>query len=599
MMQKHNLRFHKFGAFAVHVAASIVFLLRATAAFAADDPRFLSLAVVLDQNITSRDRFKEDAAVYKKLDEQADKFVRFRLGRMTPKEKLVWIGDCFSAHNEVPDPFCDFTITQKAKVLGIGPDTQSQKEPKPRSAYEVSLALQTKQWGLLGRYTERELINGLKRLSGLDKMIPLFDGAMKEKDCMPPRVYSSFALKAEEYFPDPIARAHAISLYDKSINCTRVEDETSYKARYRLALLYIAEDKCNPAAPLLDTVALKVGGEYQSRASYWRYFCAKKLGQEDIAAAHMNRLLKDFQLSYHVLLLQEGSVNELVRQVRNRDPKVRFRSEIRKDLNLVVMAAEVLLARESTVLAKEMVDYLVDRMEQTEPDFRLYVATLQHRLGETLDKFKVLSGVFKDSPELIANTSLQMYYPLNRFDIMSKHKGKLDPYLAASIIRQESAFRENARSQAGALGLMQLMPATASRLERVSRRELYDAHTNIRLGVKYFTKVLSKFSNDGELALAAYNAGPDKVDDWKRRYVTQNRMLFVDLIPFKETREYVAAIGRNYFWYLALYDRKVVEDSGPSRTLASQSPLHPPGIMQKVFALSKTPERPLFSFFLK
>lgn len=599
MMQKHSLRSHTLGTFGIYAAATIVFFLRAASALAGDDPRFLSLAVVLDQNITSRDRFKEDAAIYKKLDDQAEKFVRFRLNRMNSKEKLVWIGDCFAAHNEVPDPFCDFTITQKAKVLGIGPEPKSQKEPKPRSAYEVSLALQTKQWGLLGHYSERELINGLKRISGLDKMIPLFDGAMKEKDCMPPRVYSSFALKAEEFFPDPTARAHAISLYDKSINCTRVEDETSYKARYRLALLYIAEDKCSPAAPLLDTVALKVGGEYQSRASYWRYFCAKKLGQEDIAAAHMSRLLKDFQLSYHVLLLQEGSVNELVRQVRNRDPKVRFRSDIRKDLNLVVMAVEVLLARESNVLAQEMLDYLVDRIDQTEPDFRLYVATLQHRLGETLNKFKVLSGVFKDNPELIANTSLQMYYPLKRFDIMTKHKGRLDPYLAASIIRQESAFRENARSQAGAMGLMQLMPGTASRMERVSRRELFDAHTNIRLGVKYFSRVLAKFSNDGELALAAYNAGPDKVDDWKRRYLTTNRMLFVDLIPFKETREYVAAIGRNYFWYLALYDRKAVEESGPNRTLAAQSPLQPPGIMQKVFALSKSPDRPLFSFFLK
>jgi soluble lytic murein transglycosylase len=143
---------------------------------------------------------------------------------------------------------------------------------------------------------------------------------------------------------------------------------------------------------------------------------------------------------------------------------------------------------------------------------------------------------------------------------------RVDPFLVLALIRQESGFNEDARSRVGALGLMQLMPATARRMERVSRREIQDPKTNIRLGVKYFSGLIDRFGGDGELALAGYNAGPEKVDEWRRRYPVNDRMLFNDLIPFKETREYVSLIGRNYFWYLSLY-------STQSRTPASSGSL--------------------------
>jgi soluble lytic murein transglycosylase len=154
---------------------------------------------------------------------------------------------------------------------------------------------------------------------------------------------------------------------------------------------------------------------------------------------------------------------------------------------------------------------------------------------------------------MLSRSTLELFYPLHRFEILEKHKGRLDPYLAAALIRQESGFNERARSPAGAMGLMQLMPATARRMERVSRLELFDPRTNVRLGVRYFAGLLDRFGGDAELALAGYNAGPDRVDQWLKRYPVANRALFVDLIPFRETRDYVSFIARNYYWYQALY----------------------------------------------
>jgi soluble lytic murein transglycosylase len=85
------------------------------------------------------------------------------------------------------------------------------------------------------------------------------------------------------------------------------------------------------------------------------------------------------------------------------------------------------------------------------------------------------------------------------------------------------------------------------------------------LGVKFFSSLLDRFSGDAELALAAYNAGPERVDSWLKRYPVANRALFVDLIPFRETRDYVSLIARNYYWYQALYGL------GPGRGRVSRS----------------------------
>ena len=118
------------------------------------------------------------------------------------------------------------------------------------------------------------------------------------------------------------------------------------------------------------------------------------------------------------------------------------------------------------------------------------------------------------------------------------------------------------------------MPGTARRMEHVTKRELLDARTNIRLGVRFFQRLMNRYDGDAELALAAYNAGPDEVDRWVKRYKVTDRMLFLDLIPFAETRSYVAFIARNYYWYLSLYHGKMgdhpAKGSDLFRTLKSR-----------------------------
>jgi soluble lytic murein transglycosylase len=135
----------------------------------------------------------------------------------------------------------------------------------------------------------------------------------------------------------------------------------------------------------------------------------------------------------------------------------------------------------------------------------------------------------------------------------------LDPYLVASLIRQESEFNPVAVSRANAVGLMQLLPKTGklvakeSKLKRYNASQLYTPAVNMELGTRYFRGMVDKFGGSFEYALAAYNAGSDRVNEWLAQGKYRDPQEFVESIPFTETREYVQAILRNASVYKQLY----------------------------------------------
>jgi len=140
----------------------------------------------------------------------------------------------------------------------------------------------------------------------------------------------------------------------------------------------------------------------------------------------------------------------------------------------------------------------------------------------------------------------------------SSSENGLDPYLVASLIRQESEFNPNAVSRANAVGLMQLLPKTGKavakeeKLKRYNASQLYTPAVNMQLGTRYFKGMVDKFGSF-EYALAAYNAGSDRVEEWLGQGKYRDPQEFVESIPFTETREYVQAIMRNAGVYRQLY----------------------------------------------
>ena len=129
----------------------------------------------------------------------------------------------------------------------------------------------------------------------------------------------------------------------------------------------------------------------------------------------------------------------------------------------------------------------------------------------------------------------------------------VDPYLLWSLMLQESAFDASARSRAGAIGLLQLMPATASRLagHGVTADSLVDPERNVRLAARYVAGLLREF-REPRAVMAAYNAGEDAVRHWVAARPAVDD-LWVELIPYKETREYVKSVYTTWRQYAAVY----------------------------------------------
>ena len=130
----------------------------------------------------------------------------------------------------------------------------------------------------------------------------------------------------------------------------------------------------------------------------------------------------------------------------------------------------------------------------------------------------------------------------------------IDPAWIFGVMRRESAYIRDVRSSAGAIGLMQLMPRTARYVAKLQgkdnwRGDLTDATTNISFGTHYLRYVMNKFDDHQVLATASYNAGPHRVDKWLRENET-DADVWIDTIPFTETRRYVRAVMA----YAAIYE---------------------------------------------
>ncbi len=148
--------------------------------------------------------------------------------------------------------------------------------------------------------------------------------------------------------------------------------------------------------------------------------------------------------------------------------------------------------------------------------------------------------------------------------VASAREFRLDPYLVCGVIYTESGFRSQARSGVGALGLMQLMPATGLEeaellgIEGVSEEGLYEPALNVRLGCCYLRKLLDEFGNDA-VALAAYNAGPGRTRQWLKEYgVKEDGSLLY--IPYPETSKYVDRVRSARGVYERLYPELVIQN---------------------------------------
>ena len=220
------------------------------------------------------------------------------------------------------------------------------------------------------------------------------------------------------------------------------------------------------------------------------------------------------------------------------------------------------------LLANAGLNEYIPREIAADPDSGSWSALAEAQIyasfGETYRAMRALKRALPYAASASINSIPLVYwrilFPEPYWDTIKAESAKnnLDPYLVASLIRQESEFNPAAVSYANAWGLMQLEPSAGRAMAREEGMthfetfQLLDPETNIRLGTRYLRHTLDHFGGVQEYALAAYNAGDSRVVDWEAAGPYHGMDEFIESIPFTQTREYVEAILRNIETYRAI-----------------------------------------------
>jgi soluble lytic murein transglycosylase len=197
-----------------------------------------------------------------------------------------------------------------------------------------------------------------------------------------------------------------------------------------------------------------------------------------------------------------------------------------------------------------------------------YARESRHHLALRILRRHFLS-VARSGVAAIPRTFWEMFYPLGWRGELTEaaSRAAVDPFYVAAVVREESSFYSRARSHVGARGLMQLMPETARPMAQARRLPwsdgdlLDDPASNLELGSAYLAGLLREFG-DARLATAAYNAGPNRVREWWRERRSDDLDVWVEQIPFNETRAFVKRVMLSWNEYRRLYGASA---AGPDR----------------------------------
>jgi soluble lytic murein transglycosylase len=211
-------------------------------------------------------------------------------------------------------------------------------------------------------------------------------------------------------------------------------------------------------------------------------------------------------------------------------------------------------------------------------------ATLGYVYARQGDLRRGINAIKRAYPQYLAANedelpaeALQVLFPVAYWDLIRTHAPaqKLDPYLVAALMAQESTFDAGIVSHANAVGLMQIVPATGRsyarrlRIPRYSSSRLTDPATNVKIGTAYFADLVDRFGGV-PYALASYNAGPAAVARWMAERPGIAADEFIDDIPYPETQNYVRKILGTAEDYRRIYGELGVKPLAGAPSTASR-----------------------------
>ena len=401
------------------------------------------------------------------------------------------------------------------------------------------------------------LINSVK-IRNEKEFLKISEIGLKHGEC-PRNLSAALTVQAEEYFPDESVRERARELFEHARACLTNEEPAYERLMLRRGLYAIKDGQTDLAVELLEKAATAKAPREEYRSLYWLGKIA--FDKSSGSNKYWEKLLVEYPMSYYAIDASVRLGRDPVTVITSHKPGGFSRKVAGlEDLNREILWLEALYTYKKFGAVARWASWMVRSEDDLDVDVLNYISAVKIASGLYRSNISMLFSYFKKNPESLNREGLMLLYPRPYYDIIREaSKDKIDTFLVLGLVRQESAFDPHAVSRARAKGLMQIIPHTARRLASGGHRKLLNPEANANMGVKYLTRLAGRFGGDMELVLASYNAGPNKVDEWlKRNPAREDSLLWNDLIPYMETRDYVVSILRNTYFYYRLYHEESI-----------------------------------------
>lgn len=438
------------------------------------------------------------------------------------------------------------------------------------------------------RYIAKNKITGLEKELSLNSPEDLSVWSyrmMKSHKCLEALYLAELGIKRSQ---EAISAQNYDAAFYSSINCMdyekayywsqfRQKNTDKFAPDYKEALLkrgFVAlrNEKWSEAINLYDELLeVSESSKYRLPALYWSWRAAQKSKLKNKSESLVTQLIKEYPLTYYGLRAAiETSSSKKVNIFKADQLKEKIKITKQEDeyLRHIILASQAGWVKESLFLFKSFKDFKT-------AEEKLIESRIWSVMENPIQAIRASTQAWDMNPSLTYKQSVKNVYPKKYSETINKYSEahKMNPYWVLSLIRQESAFQEKAKSSAGALGLMQLMPPTAREMGKRLGVKLrlpssaWDPYINIRLGSKYLKQMLISMDGHLPLALASYNAGIGNIRKWKAQREDVNKItealssdpleeLWIEELHWSETRFYVKAILRNYIIYSLLYEKK-------------------------------------------
>ncbi len=356
---------------------------------------------------------------------------------------------------------------------------------------------------------------------------------------------------------------------------------------FELALRRIEKGDWSGAASVLDRGAELVQGrdsargtEFSGRERYFRARAWAKTGQPERALEEYEAIVRQLPLSYYMLHAYSRLISiDPARAKRAREAGIRqakekpFAFEYRPEFDTPAFgrALELLRVGEENLAKRELAELGVGH-ERVAPGLLWAVALLYERAGIVKSSHSIARGLLTDWLERWPagdwTRAWQIAFPRPYREIVTRESKKrgVPEALIYGVMREESAFDKDAVSPAAAHGLMQLIVPTARGFAKPlglpwDPVSLTRPNINITLGTRVLSKLRERFEENPLLAIPGYNAGPGRPVRWVRERPSSDFDIWVELIPFNETRRYTKRVLASQAAYAVLYEPEYAEQA--------------------------------------